>query len=185
VFDSDMQKALLKTLSHLCAVLGCSFGYADRTDLLLFAISQGSDARRLLARIAGESSAKLSLMVNEVFTFDVRLFEVPSVELARTYFQWRRQRAESAAIERYLTHVLEGAKTAPQTIQAILGGTGSEQRIAILRQHGVEYSALPAWQRHGSAVYMSQEDGKQPQLVIDLRLPDAASYPDYLARHLV
>ena len=79
----------------------------------------------------------------------------------------------------------EQAKTSPQTIQAILGGTGSEQRIAILRQHGVEYMALPAWQRHGSAVYMSQEDGKQPQLVIDLRLPDAASYPDYLARHLV
>jgi len=185
VFDSDMQKALLKTLSHLCAVLGCTFGYADRTDLLLFAISQGSDARRLLARIAGEASAKLSLMVNEVFTFDVRLFEVPNVELARTYFQWRRQRAESAAIERYLTHVLEQAKTSPQTIQAILGGTGSEQRIAILRQHGVEYMALPAWQRHGSAVYMSQEEGKQPQLVIDLRLPDAANYQDYMVRHLV
>jgi hypothetical protein len=45
-FDSDMQKALLKTLSHLCAVLGCSFGYADRTDLVLYAISQGSDALR-------------------------------------------------------------------------------------------------------------------------------------------
>ena len=81
--------------------------------------------------------------------------------------------------------MLEQAKTSPQTIQAILGGTGSEQRIAILRQHGVEYMALPAWQRHGSAVYMSQEEGKQPQLVIDLRLSDAATYPDYLIRHLV
>ena len=31
---------------------------------------------------------------------------------------------------------------------------------------------------------MAQEEGRAPHLVIDLRLPDAAHYPDYLARHL-
>src|SRR4029077_14888354 len=79
-FDSDVQKALLKTLSHLCAVLGCSFGYADRTDLLLYAISPGRHARQPLRQVDGEASANLSLLVGEVFTFDVRLFEIPSVE---------------------------------------------------------------------------------------------------------
>lgn len=183
-FDSDMQKALLKTLSHLCAVLGCSFGYADRTDLLLFAISQGSDARRLLSRIAAEASAKLSLLVGEVLTFDVRLFEMPSVELARTYFQWKRQRAESGAIERYLTLMMEKSGTDKATIEAILAGTGNEQRINLLRQQGVDYQGLPAWQRFGSAVYMSEEGGKAPHLVIDLRLPDSAHFADYLNKHL-
>lgn len=183
-FDSDVQKALLKTLSHLCAVLGCSFGYADRTDLLLYAISQGSDARRLLSRLAGEASAKLSLLVGEVFTFDVRLFEIPSVELARTYFLWRRQRAEASALERYVTYALERAGTDTRAIPSILGGTTTEQRLALLRQNNVDYSELPAWQRHGSSVYMAQEEGRAPHLVIDLRLPDAAHFPDYLARHL-
>jgi tRNA(His) 5'-end guanylyltransferase len=184
-FDSDVQKALLKTLSHLCAVLGCSFGYADRTDLLLYAISQGSDARRLLSRLAGEASAKLSLLVGEVFTFDVRLFEIPSVELARTYFLWRRQRAEASALERYVTYTLEKAGTDARSIPSILSNTTSEQRLSILRQNSVDYSQQPSWQRHGSSVYMAQEEGRAPHLVIDLRLPDAAHYPEYLVRHLV
>jgi tRNA(His) 5'-end guanylyltransferase len=184
-FDSDVQKALLKTLSHLCAVLGCSFGYADRTDLLLYAISQGSDARRLLSRLAGEASAKLSLLVGEVFTFDVRLFEIPSVELARTYFLWRRQRAEASALERYLTYTLERAGNDARAIPSMLSGTTTEQRLELLRQNGVDYTGLPTWQRHGSAVYMAQEEGRAPHLVIDLRLPDANHYPEYLSRHLV
>jgi tRNA(His) guanylyltransferase len=183
-FDSDFQKALLKTLSHLCAVLGCSFGYADRTDLLLYAVSQGSDARRLLSRLAGESSAKLSLIVGDVYTFDVRLFEIPSVELARTYFLWQRQKAEAAAIERYATHKLIELGTAGRAVPQILAGLDNEQRIALLRQNGLDYAELPAWQRHGSAVYTGQDDSRGAHLVIDLRLPQSEHYPDYLARHL-
>lgn len=184
-FDSDFQKALLKSLSHLCAVLGCSFGYADRTDLLLYAVSQGSDARRLLSRLAGESSAKLSLLLGDVYTFDVRLFEIPSVELARTYFLWQRRRAESAAIERYATHTLLELGTATKSIPNILSGLDNEQRIALLRQNGVDYPELPAWQRYGSAVYTSHDDARGAHLVIDLRLPDGEHYPAYLAKHLV
>ena len=181
-FDSDFQKALLKTLSHLCAVLGCSFGYADRTDLLLYAVSQGSDARRLLSRLAGESAAKLSILAGDVYTFDVRLFEIPSVELARTYFLWQRQKAESAAIERYATHKLSEIGT--RNVADMLKGLDNEQRIALLKQFGIEYAELPAWQRHGSAVYTGQDDGRGAHLVIDLRLPQAELFPDYLARHL-
>jgi tRNA(His) 5'-end guanylyltransferase len=184
-FDSDFQKALLKSLSHLCAVLGCSFGYADRTDLLLYAVSQGSDARRLLSRLAGESSAKLSLLIGDVYTFDVRLFEIPSVELARNYFLWQRQKAESAAIERLSTHKLIELGTAAKAIPSILAGLDNEQRITLLNQNGLDYQSLPAWQRHGSAVYTSHDDARGAHLVIDLRLPDAAYYPEYLTRHLV
>lgn len=184
-FDSDFQKALLKTLSHLCAVLGCSFGYADRTDLLLYAVSQGSDARRLLSRLAGESSAKLSLLIGDVYTFDVRLFEIPSVELARSYFQWQRQKAESAAIERYTTHKLKELGTVAKAIPGILAGLDNEQRIALLTQNGLDYVSMPAWQRYGSAVYTGQDDTRGAHLVIDLRLPDSQHYPDYLARHLI
>lgn len=184
-FDSDFQKNLLKCLSHLCAVLGCSFGYADRTDLLLYAISQGSDARRLLSRLAGESSAKLSLLMGEVFTFDVRLFETPSVELARSYFLWRRERAEAAAVERYVTHVLTEAGTDAQTIQDLVAGLDNEQRLALLARRGIDYNTLPSWQRYGSAVYTGHDDARGAHLVIDLRLPEAGSFPDYLARHLV
>lgn len=184
-FDDDFQKALLKTLAHLCAVLGCSFGYADRTDLLLYAVSQGSDARRLLSRLAGESSAKLSLLIGDVYTFDVRLFEIPSVDLARNYFFWRRQKAEAAAIERYTTHKLVELGNNPKTIPGMLASLDNEQRVTLLQQNGIDFSSLPAWQRFGSAVYTIYDDASNARLRIDLRLPEIEHFPDYLARHLV
>jgi tRNA(His) 5'-end guanylyltransferase len=184
-FDSDFQKALLKTLSHLCAVLGCSFGYADRTDLLLYAVSQGSDARRLISRLAGESSAKLSLLVGDVYTFDIRLFEIPSVELARTYFLWQRQKAEAAALERCVSHKLIELGSAPKSIPSILANLDTEQRVQLLKQNGLDYAELPAWQRYGSAVYTSHDDARGAHLVIDLRLPDGDNFAAYLERHLV
>jgi tRNA(His) 5'-end guanylyltransferase len=184
-FDSDFQKALLKTLSHLCAVLGCSFGYADRTDLLLYAVSQGSDARRLLSRLAGESSAKLSLLMGDVYTFDVRLFEIPSVEMARTYFQWRRELAQSAALDRYVSNKLIEVGTDPKAVPGVLASLDSEQRVEVLRRHGLDYQSLPAWQRYGSAVYTGHDEQRGAHLVIDLRLPEIDSFPDYLEKHLV
>ena len=183
-FDSDFQKALLKTLSHLCAALGCTFGYADRTDLLLYAISNGSDARRLLTRLAAESSAKLSLLMNDVYTFDVRLFECPSAEVARSYFTWKRQRAEIASLERYVSHKLIAAGSDPTSVAGIVEGLDTDGRIDLLRRHGVDYTTLPAWQRHGSSVYTMQDESRGPHLVIDLRLPDQTQYEAYLARHI-
>lgn len=183
-FDTGFQKALLKTLAHLAGTLGCSFGYADRTDLLLYATSQGSDARRLMNRLAGEASAKLSLLLGDVATFDARLFEVPTLELTREYFHARREQAEATALERYAAHVLSQTVADPRAIPTILDGLNPEEKLELLRQHGVDYPVLPGWQRHGAAVYFSTEDSRGPRLVIDLKLPDEPEYADYLGRHL-
>jgi tRNA(His) 5'-end guanylyltransferase len=185
VYDGDFQKALLKVLSHLCAVLGCSFGYADRTDLLLYAVSQGSDARRLMTRLAAESSAKLSLLVNDLYTFDVRLFEIPHTDMAHQYFIWRRELAESSAQVRYLAHRLTAQGGTAQQAQALLDAATPAQRLEVLRRHGIEWSTLPIWQRHGATVYTAQDDVRGPHLVIDLRLPERDRFPEYLARHIV
>src|SRR5262245_37741935 len=62
-YDPRFGKTMVKTLSHLVASLGCSFGFAERTDLSLYAVSGGGDARRLLSRIAGEAAGKMSLLI--------------------------------------------------------------------------------------------------------------------------
>src|SRR5258708_19963808 len=60
-YDPRFGKAMVKTLSYLCATLGASLGFVERTELSLYAISGGGDARRLSSRIAGEAAGKLSL----------------------------------------------------------------------------------------------------------------------------
>jgi tRNA(His) guanylyltransferase len=184
-FDAPFQKALLKTLAHLAGTLGCSFGYADRTDLLLYATSQGSDARRLMSRLAGEASAKLSLLLSDIVTFDARLFEPPAVDLAREYFRQRRERAETSALERYAAHALAQSVADPRAIPTILDGLNPEEKIELLRQHGVDYPQLAPWQRYGAAVYLVAEAGAGPRLVVDLELPEAPTYGEYLSRYLL
>lgn len=188
-FDAGFQKAMLKVLAHLVGSLGCSFGYADRTDLLLYATSQGSDARRLMSRLAGEASAKMSLLISEIATFDARLFEPPQVDLAREYFRSRRERTEAAALERCAAHVLTQSVPDPRAIPTILDGLNPEEKIELLRQQGVDYLGLPAWQRCGAGVYLRAEAAGSssfaPRLVIDLKLPESVYYGEYLARYMV
>src|SRR5438128_2094169 len=93
-YDPRFGKAMVKTLSYLVTTLGCSFGFAERADLSLYAVANGGDARRLLSRIAGEAAARLSLYIGQVATFEARLYEFPEPEFALDYFRWRQQDAE-------------------------------------------------------------------------------------------
>src|SRR5262245_24630431 len=74
-YDARFGKAMVKTLSYVATTLGASFGFAERTELSLYALANGGDARRLLSRIAGEASGKLSLLLGAVGTFEVRPLE--------------------------------------------------------------------------------------------------------------
>src|SRR5439155_14226944 len=76
-YDIRMGKMMVKTLSHLCSTLGATYGYAERNEISLFAISNGGEARRLLSRIRGDAAGKMSLLLSEVATFDTRLYEFP------------------------------------------------------------------------------------------------------------
>src|SRR5882672_2544467 len=105
-FDPLLGKMLVKTLSHLCSTLGASYGYAERTEMSLFAISNGGEARRLLSRIGGEASAKMSLLLGEVATFDTRLYEFPGSDGVCEYFAWRREESEARALDMYCQLVL-------------------------------------------------------------------------------
>jgi tRNA(His) 5'-end guanylyltransferase len=180
-FDPRLGKMLLKTLSHLCANLGATYGYAERAELSLFAISNGGEARRLLSRIGGEAAAKMSLLLGDIVTFETRLYEFSGSQGVCEYFAWRREQAQAHALDLYCTHVLvsTGAETA--AIPRILEGLSPEEKVELLRQNAFEFESVPAWQRLGAGVYVAQA-GQGAQLVVDLQLPPDAQYGEYLQR---
>src|SRR5258706_8829434 len=103
-YDARFGKAMVKTLSYLVTTLGCTFGFAERTELSMYAVSNGGDARRLMSRIAGEASGKPSLLLGQGGTFDERLYEFPEAGEALEYFRWRPEEAEGTGITRYCVH---------------------------------------------------------------------------------
>ncbi|HZS37670.1 MAG TPA: tRNA(His) guanylyltransferase Thg1 family protein [Polyangia bacterium] len=188
-YDPRFGKAMVKTLSYLCATLGASFGYVERTELSLYAVSGGGDARRLLSRIAGEAAAKLSLLVGQVLTFEARLYEFPDHDLALEYFRWRQEDAHVHAIDRYCTHVLGLSGADATAVPRILDGLGPDEKVELLRQNALEFATVPAWQRLGAVVRVRPAEGSngavtQGRLLVDLNLPGEDEFGDYLKRAL-
>jgi tRNA(His) 5'-end guanylyltransferase len=187
-YDARFGKAMLKTLSYLVTTLGCTLGFAERTELSLYAVSNGGDARRLMSRIAGEASGKLSLLLGQVGTFDVHLFEFPDAEDALEYFRWRQEEAEVTAIDRYCVHVLSQSGADASAVPRILDGLGPDEKVELLRQNALDFATVPAWQRHGACVRLRAPqdlggDG-QGHLLIDLNLPSRDEFGQYVRRAL-
>jgi tRNA(His) guanylyltransferase len=190
-YDPRFGKAMVKTLSYLVTTLGCSFGYAERTELSLYAISAGGDARRLLSRIAGEAAAKLSILLGHVATFDARLYEFPDADIALEYFRWRQEDNNVLAIDRYCTHVLSQSGADQNAVPRILDGLGPDEKVELLRQNALDYQTVPSWQRRGACVRLrpaESDNGSNGQsfgrLLVDLNLPSDDEFGDYLRRAL-
>lgn len=183
-FDARFGKMMVKTLAHLCATLGCSFGFCERTEMSLYAVGGGGEARRLVSRIAGEAAAKLSLLLGEVATFEVRLYEFDTVEAAWEYFAWRGQEAQGDALDAWAQAALVAGGSDLQAVPMILEGMAADEKAEILRQRGIDYAALPDWQRLGGTVHVTGDGGGNARLTVDLRLPGSAEFPDYLRRVL-
>lgn len=186
-FDARFGKAMVKTLSYVAATLGASFGFAERAELSLYALANGGDARRLLSRIAGEASGKLSLLLGEVATFEARLYEFPSHDVAMEYFRWRQEEANVVSIDRYCTHVLAQSGADAGAVPRILDGLGPDEKVELLRQNALDFGAVPSWQRRGAAVRISPADGNghsTGKLIVDLNLPEEDGWAEYLRQAL-
>jgi tRNA(His) 5'-end guanylyltransferase len=190
-FDARFGKCMVKTLSYLVTTLGASLGFAERTELSLYAVANGGDARRLLSRIAGEASAKLSLLLGQVATFDAHLYELPDAEVALEYFEWRQEEAYSTAVERYCSHVLSQSGADVTAVPRILDGLDRDEKVELLRQNALDFQTVPAWQRQGACVRLSTDPAPEGagapngRLLVDLNLPFDGEFGNYLRRALV
>jgi tRNA(His) 5'-end guanylyltransferase len=180
-FDPGLGKMLVKTLSHLCANLGASFGYAERDGLSLCATSTGGEARRLLSRIGGEASAKMSLLLGDVATFDTRLYSFAVSDDVRDFFAWRRAEAQAQALDLYCAHALASSGADPAAVPHILEGLDADEKYELLRQNQFDWESVPPWQRYGVGVYVAP-GAAGAQLVVDLQLPSEDDYAGYLQR---
>src|SRR5690242_10465556 len=86
--------------------MGCGFrvtyGYTQSDEIsLLFDLNEnafGRKTRKLNSILAGEASAKFSLLLGDLAAFDCRICELPNLELVRDYFRWRNEDASRNAL---------------------------------------------------------------------------------------
>src|SRR6266542_2153286 len=102
-FDVRFRDLMVATTEH---VMNCGFrviyGYTESDEIsLLFHRDEsafGRKTRKYNSVLAGEASAKFSLLLGAVAAFDCRICELPNAELVRDYFRWRNEDAHRNAL---------------------------------------------------------------------------------------
>lgn len=197
-FDPKFRDMMLDTVEHL---MNCGFkviyGYTESDEISLL-LSQVEDRynrklRKLISILAGEASAKFSLLLGDVACFDCRVSQLPSVELVIDYFRWRSEDAHRNGLNSHCYWCLrKDGRSVAEATTAVKGLTTAEKN-ELLFQHGINYNDLPRWQKRGSGLYWEEyereaENPKTGQKVLarrrrvrrELELPMKEAYDEFL-----
>ena len=121
-FDPKMRDYMTQTVEHL---MTCGFkvlyGYTQSDEIsLLFAFEENTfhrKERKLNSILAGEASAKFSLLLGDMGAFDCRVVQLPNLELVENYFRWRQEDAKRNSLNGHCYWTLrdEGMSGNPAT----------------------------------------------------------------------
>lgn len=199
-FDVRFRDLMVQTTEH---VMDCGFrvvyGYtqSDEISLLLHpdASAFGRKLRKINSVLAGEASARFSLLLGDVAAFDARVSQLPRRQDVLDYFSWRSEDAHRNALNAHCYWLLrhEGQAAASAT-QALEGMSVAEKNELLFQRGGTNFNDLPAWQRRGTGVYwesyevegvnpVSQERSvsQRRRLCRDYSLPMKEAYREFVA----
>ncbi len=198
-FDERFRDMMVGTTQHL---MECGFrviyGYTESDEIsLLFHRDEnlfGRKLRKFNSVLAGEASAKFSLLLGDVGAFDCRISQLPTEALVVDYFRWRSEDAhrnslnghcywtlrKSGENERHATGKLEGMSTA-------------DKNELLFKMAKTNFNDLPLWHRRGIGLYWETyakpghnpktgeaQDAERRRLKVDMELPMKDDYSDFI-----
>src|SRR5262249_100289 len=120
--------------------------------------------RKLLSILAGEASAKFSLLLGAAATFDCRISQLPTTDLVVDYFRWRNEDAHRNALNAHSYCLLPKPGQNVGQATSALRGLSVAGKNELLFQNGINFSELPLWQKRGSGLYWEEYErpGENP-----------------------
>lgn len=157
-YDAQFRDHMIATVEHL---MNCGFrviyGYTQSDEIsVLFHPDEdafGRKVRKYNSILAGEASARFSLLLGSHATFDCRLSQLARVDDVVDYFSWRSEDAHRNALNAHCYWALRSDGLSPQAASARLTGMSVAGKNELLFQHGVNFNDLPSWQKRGTGVY--------------------------------
>lgn len=162
-FDVRFRDLMVATTESL---MKCGFrvlyGYTESDEIsLLFDANEqlfGRKLRKYNSTLSGEASAKFSLLIGDVATFDCRISQLPCVELVVDYFRWRNEDAARNALSAYCYWTLRKDGLDEQTATKRLLGLSVSQKNELLFQYGINFNDIPNWQKRGIGLFWEEYD---------------------------
>ncbi len=158
-FDQRFRDYMVDTTEHL---MNCGFrvlyGYTQSDEIsLLFHRDETSFGRKLRkynSVLAGEASAKFSLLLGDIAAFDCRICQLPNQQLVVDYFRWRNEDAHRNALNAHCYWALrEAGADVRQATDKLAGMSVSDKNELLFTKRNLNFNALPSWQRRGTGLY--------------------------------
>lgn len=198
-YDERFRDHITNTVMHL---MQCGFniiyGYTQSDEIsLLFHLNEqafGRKLRKYNSILAGEASARFSLLVEEIATFDCRISQLPKMELVVDYFQWRQADAHRNALNAHCYWLLRKQGLSGRQATNTLIGMPVSAKNELLFQDGINFNDLPNWQKRGVGLYWATylKSGHNPitgqevlaqrrRIKCDLELPMKDEYARFIS----
>ncbi len=156
-FDERFRDLMVETAEHLMTSdfrVVYAFTESDEISLLLDRDHNlfGRKLRKLNSVLAGEASAKFSLLLGDLASFDCRISELPNVDCVVDYFRWRNEDAHRNALNAHCYWKLrrEG-QTVAQATDALRRLSVGEKNELLFRRR-INFNELPNWQKRGVGI---------------------------------
>jgi len=193
-FDIKFRDLMVETVKHL---MNCGFqviyGFTESDEIsLLFDINTtvfSRKTRKYNSILAGEASAKFSVLLGDIGAFDCRISQLPRKQDVIDYFRWRNEDAHRNALNAHCYWMLRkkgyNASKATNEIEGKSVGYKNE----MLFKEGMNFNDFPKWQKRGIGFYWSniEKEGWNPkkeekemairrELKVDMKLPMGEEY---------
>lgn len=201
-FDERFRDYMIETVKHL---MNCGFkviyGYTESDEIsLLFSPDENTFSRKIRkynSILAGEASAKFTLLTGKIACFDCRISQLPNINNVIDYFRWRNEDALRNSLNAYCYWTLRkdgfGARKSTKQLEKVSVSDKNE----ILFKYGINFNDVPTWQKRGIGFYWEEYDKKgfnpkenkeiitkRKRIKVDLDLPMKDEYNEFI-RNLV
>lgn len=197
-FDVKMRDIMAETTKHL---MNCGFnvifGYtqSDEISLLFHPEISSFDRkpRKYNSILAGEASAKFSVLLGDIGAFDCRISELPNIDLVCDYFRWRNEDAHRNALNSHCYWLLRKQGKSVNEATKFLERKSVAEKNELLFQNGTNFNDLPLWQKRGTGIYWEDYEkesfnkltgenvvAKRRQVKIDYDLPMRDEFSNFI-----
>jgi len=157
-YDVKFRDMMVETVKHLMdAGFKITYGYTQSDEIsLLFDLNDTTfqrKERKLVSVLAGEASAKFSLLLNDIGIFDCRICQLPNKDLVVDYFRWRNEDAHRNALNSHCYWILRKEGISAKIATQKLSGISVADKSKLLLQKGINFNELPNWQKRGVGIY--------------------------------
>lgn len=158
-FDIRFRDMMAATTAHL---MDCGFpviyGYSQSDEISLLIHRDCEVFKRKLRKydsiLAGEASAKFSLLLGKIGAFDCRICQLPTPELVVDYFLWRQEDAHRNALNAHCYWSLrQSGIHARQAASQLSRLSVAEKHELLFSDFGKNFNELPSWQKRGMGLY--------------------------------